>query len=195
MAAGEKSSPVTRAPASAQARVSSPKWHCRWTRSRPDDVSQRRDLPLPAARAGRPTTARRHRSGRPRGWGPARPSCRGWRPASPRWDRRGDPRERPDPRSALDSALDDVAEQVHLDPFVLSQATARSTTAPSPSSSQMIQPSCSPTSARRMLGTTSSSLTMRAMTGSRTSSSGKVSLTRTPITAWPRRRSGRPARR
>ncbi len=49
----------------------------------------------------------------------------------------------------------------------------------------MIHPLCSPTSARRMLGTMSNSLTMRAMIGSRTSSSGKVSLTRTPITGRP----------
>ncbi len=45
----------------------------------------------------------------------------------------------------------------------------------------MIQPLRSPTSARRMFGTMSNSLTMRAMIGSRTNSSGKINFTLTPI--------------
>jgi len=45
----------------------------------------------------------------------------------------------------------------------------------------MIHPECSSTFARRMLGSTSNSRTMRARTGVRTRDSGNVSLTRTVI--------------
>ena len=45
IAAAEKSRPVTWAPASAQASVSLPKWHWRWTRSSPATSPRSADLP------------------------------------------------------------------------------------------------------------------------------------------------------
>ena len=89
-------------------------------------------------------------------------------------------RPRTEPRRV--SALDDVSEQVDPHTLVPQPLDGAVDVGPSPSSSQMIQPSRSPTLARRMFGTTPNFVAIRAITGSRTSSSGKVSFTRTPIT-------------
>ena len=76
--AGEKSRPVTRAPASAQARVSRPKWHWRCTRSRP--ATSPRTSTSGVRGPGRvATTGRRRRSGSASGRPPARPNCADWR--------------------------------------------------------------------------------------------------------------------
>ncbi len=50
-AAGDRSTPVTRAPSRAHESVSMPKWHWRWSSERPGHVADHRDLVRPEADA------------------------------------------------------------------------------------------------------------------------------------------------
>ena len=83
MAGAEKSSPVTRTVGCrrARSRVSSPKWHCRWTRRIPSSGPS--SSTSNGLMVGRPALKpRRRRSRRRRGWAPARPTSPGWSPPS-----------------------------------------------------------------------------------------------------------------